>query len=265
MRVRTKMATLTGRLVAILTISGAREKAAAARTAAADWRAGRLEAAGFAAPPDRPGRPDLPELRPPRDMPKRGMGEAGRVALLHALAHIELNAVDLAADIVCRFADDNLPREFRDDWISVLDDEARHFLMLDDRLVELGARYGDLPAHDGLWQAAMNTADDLAARLAVVPLVLEARGLDVVPSMIDRLQGAGDPDSAAILKTIYRDEIRHVAIGRKWFEVCCARRGAEPVEIWRGLVRTRFDGVLKGPFNEQARAAAGFGAYFPSP
>ena len=265
MRVRTKTATLTGRLVAILTISGAREKAAAARAAAADWRAGRLEAAGFAAPPDRPGRPDRPELRPPRDMPKRGMGEAGRVALLHALAHIELNAVDLAADIVCRFADDNLPREFRDDWISVLDDEARHFLMLDDRLVELGARYGDLPAHDGLWQAAMNTADDLAARLAVVPLVLEARGLDVVPSMIDRLQGAGDPDSAAILKTIYRDEIRHVAIGRKWFEVCCARRGAEPVEIWRGLVRTRFDGVLKGPFNEQARAAAGFGAYFPSP
>ena len=263
MRVRTETATLAGRLVAILTISGAREKAAAARVAAADWRAGRLAAAGSAPPPDRPGRPGRPELRPPRDMPKRNMGEAGRVALLHALAHIELNAVDLAADIVSRFADDSLPREFRDDWISVLDDEARHFLMLDDRLVELGARYGDLPAHDGLWQAAMNTADDLTARLAVVPLVLEARGLDVVPSMIDKLQSSGDPDSAAILKTIYQDEIRHVAIGRKWFEACCARRGAEPVEAWRKLVETRFDGALKGPFNEQARATAGFGAYVP--
>lgn len=262
---RTKTASLAGRLVAILAISGAREKAAAARTAAADWRAGRLETAGTAAPPDRPGRPDRPELRPPRDMPKRSMGEAGRVALLHALAHIELNAVDLAADIVSRFADDGLPQEFRDDWISVLDDEARHFLMLDDRLVELGARYGDLPAHDGLWQAAMNTADDLTARLAIVPLVLEARGLDVVPSMIGRLRGAGDSDSAAILKTIHQDEIRHVAIGRKWFEACCARRGVEPVETWRSLVRTHFDGVIKGPFNEQARAAAGFGAYFPSP
>lgn len=261
---RTKTATLAGRLAAVLATSGAREKAAAARTAAADWRAGRLEAAGSAAPPHRPGRPDRPELRPPRDMPKRGAGEAGRVALLHALAHIELNAVDLAADVVCRFADESLPREFRDDWISVLDDEARHFLMLDDRLADLGARYGDLPAHDGLWRAAMNTADDLAARLAVVPLVLEARGLDVAPSMIDRLRAAGDPESAAILETIYRDEIRHVAVGRKWFEACCARRGAEPVETWRELVRTRFDGVLKGPFNERARAKAGFGAYFPS-
>ena len=111
----------------------------------------------------------------------------------------------------------------------------------------------------------MNTADDLAARLAVVPLVLEARGLDVAPSMIDRLRAAGDPDSAAMLETIYRDEIRHVAVGRKWFEACCARRGAEPVETWRELVRTRFDGVIKGPFNEPARAKAGFGAYFPSP
>lgn len=205
-------------------------------------------------------------------MPKRrGAGtRESRIALLHALAHIELNAIDLAWDIVARFASPDLPREFFDDWVGVADDEARHFLLLSERLASLGAAYGDLPAHDGLWRAAFETRHDLLARLAIVPLVLEARGLDVTPAMIarfERLNDAafGDAESAAALKVIYRDEIRHVAAGRCWFEWECARRGVEPVATWQTLVAKHFVGALKPPFNDDARAAAGFrAAYYAS-
>lgn len=137
------------------------------------------------------------------------------------------------------------------------DDEARHFQMLAERLGELGAAYGDLPAHDGLWQAAQDTADDLLARLAVVPLVLEARGLDVTPAMIERLERAGDTASAAILEVIYREEVGHVATGMRWFRHACAERGLEPESTWKSLVGARFKGHLKPPFNEAARQAAG--------
>jgi uncharacterized ferritin-like protein (DUF455 family) len=197
-------------------------------------------------------------------MAKRRSGGsiAGRVALLHALAHIELNAIDLAWDIVARFAAVDLPRAFFDDWASVAAEEAEHHALLAARLAEFGATYGDLPAHDGLWEAASATAHDLLARLAVVPLVLEARGLDVTPAMIERLDRLGDTQSAAVLQCVYDDEIGHVAVGSRWFRFECARRGCEPVPEWQTLVRRYFKGALKPPFNEKGRDAAGFGREF---
>ena len=258
--------TLSDRVVGVLGTSDAASKAGAARAVASDWRAGVIPEIGRAAPRDRPKRPARPELLRPREMPKRGkaQSEAGRIALLHALAHIELNAIDLAADILVRFPDAGMPMDFYNDWLTVLDEEAKHFLLLSARLGEFGASYGDLPAHDGLWQAAPDTADDLLARLAIVPLVLEARGLDVTPTMIKSLRNAQDTDSADVLEIIYRDEIGHVAIGRKWFEhVCAARSSADPVATWQRLVNERFRGGLKAPFNDAARAEAGFGvAYY---
>jgi uncharacterized ferritin-like protein (DUF455 family) len=247
---------------AVLGTADARAKAEASRAAARRWREGAVAPIGVPRAPDRPARPPRPELLPPRAMPKRhGAGtQESRVALLHAVAHIELNAIDLAWDIVARFAAPELPRAFFDDWVSVGDDEARHFLLLAGRLEALGAAYGDLPAHDGLWQAAHETRHDLLARLAVVPLVLEARGLDVTPAMIARFERLGDAESAAALRVIYADEIGHVAAGRRWFEWLCAERGAAPVETWRALVQAHFRGALKPPFNDEARAKAGFGA-----
>mgnify|MGYP003646817778 FL=1 len=253
--------TLSDRVVGVLGTADAAAKAGAARAVAADWQAGVVPDIGRAAPRDRPKRPAKPELLRPRDMPRRGkaQSEAGRIALLHALAHIELNAIDLAADILVRFPDAGMPMDFYNDWLTVLDEEAKHFLLLSDRLAALGAAYGDLPAHDGLWQAAQDTADDLLARLAIVPLVLEARGLDVTPKMIESLRNAGDEESATILDVIYADEIGHVAIGMKWFEAACP---GDPVATWQRLVNERFRGGLKAPFNDAARAQAGFGAAY---
>lgn len=257
---------------AVLATADARAKADASRTAAAAWRAGSIGDVGMAGAPDRPARPPRPELKAPREMPKRrGAGTRdSRIALLHAVAHIELNAIDLAWDIVARFASPALPRDFFDDWVAVGDDEARHFLLLSDRLEALGAAYGDLPAHDGLWRAASDTRHDLLARLAIVPLVLEARGLDVTPGMIARFEQMNDPafgdsESAAALKIIYRDEIGHVAAGRRWFEWACAQRGAEPVATWHALVAKHFVGALKPPFNDEGRGAAGFAAAYYAP
>jgi uncharacterized ferritin-like protein (DUF455 family) len=222
---------------------------------------------GARRPPLRPARPQHPQLLPPRQMPKRrNFGSvASRIALLHALAHIELNAIDLAWDIVARFAASGMPDAFFDDWVCVAADEARHFQLLSVRLDELGASYGDLPAHDGLWEAAIATAGDLLARLAVVPLVLEARGLDVTPAMIVRLDHAGDPQSAAILRLIYEQEIGHVAIGRRWFDFLCAADGLDPAPVFHDRVRRFFRGELKPPFNRAARDAAGFPAEYYEP
>ena len=251
----------------MLTTADAAEKAALSRRVAADWRAGRLPEIGQQPPPARPARPSRPELKAPRDVPKRKIGgdPQGRIALLHALAHIELNAIDLAWDILARFAGEDLPRGFFDDWVSVADEEAKHFRALAKRLADLGAAYGDLPAHDGLWQAAEATADDLLARLAVVPMVLEARGLDVTPGMIAKLEGVGDHDSAAALRMIYDDEIGHVAIGMRWFDALARRQGLEPRNTWQELVRSRFKGALKPPFNDAGREAAGLPRDFYAP
>ena len=234
-------------------------KIALTRKAAAQWAGGEIAELGRTAPPDRPARPPRPELVPPRRVRRRRLGReaGGRIALLHALAHIELNAIDLAWDLIARFVDAALPQAFYDDWCRVADDEARHFDLLARRLHALGARYGDLPAHDGLWQAATATAHDVLARLAVVPLVLEARGLDVSPAMIAKFKAVDDPESAAILETIYRDEIGHVAAGQRWFDYLCNRRGLSARTEWPDLVRTCFKGDLKPPFNHAARLSAG--------
>lgn len=258
--------TLAAAAVDILTAAEPAEKVARSAEVARAWRAGELSI-GEATPPDHPARPAKPELLEPREMPRRRVtrGLAGRVALLHAVAHIELNAVDLAWDLIGRFAAPDLPRAFFDDWVSVAAEEAIHHGMVAERLVALGSRYGDLPAHDRMWNAAFNTRHDLLARLAVVPLVLEARGLDVTPAMIERLGAVGDADGAAVLQRIYDDEVGHVAIGHRWFEHFALARGLDPVASFQALVRTHYPGPLKAPFNEAARGRAGFdpGYYIP--
>ncbi|MDF1792662.1 MAG: ferritin-like domain-containing protein [Thalassobaculaceae bacterium] len=253
--------------VAVLTTADARAKAELGRRAADAWRSGTLPFAYSVAPPDRPGRPEAPVLLPPRRVKKRKITPEtrGRVALLHALAHIELNAVDLAWDAVVRFPDAGFPPTYADDWVRVGDEESKHFLLIADRLEELGSYYGALPAHDGLWQAAVETSDDPLARQAVVPLVLEARGLDVTPAMVAKLRAVGDDPSADILQIIHDDEIGHVAVGKRWFDHLCAERDLEPISTWQAIVRARFRGGVKPPFNIPSREAAGFDAAFYGP
>ncbi len=236
------------------------EKTALTQEVARRWHARRLSLRSplDTLPPDRPGRPDKPDLVVPTQVVRRSLhSPRGRVALLHAIAHIELNAVDLALDIVARFAAAPMPQSFFDGWMQVAFEEAKHFKLVRDRLRALDADYGDMPAHDGLWQAAHDTRNDLTARLAVVPLILEARGLDVTPSLRARMREAGDHDSAAVLDIIYEDEKKHVAIGAKWFRFLCARRGKDAARTFHELVRANFRGGLKPPFNDLARAAAG--------
>ena len=252
--------------VEVLTTPEPLAKAEAARDCAARWQAGALAmpahgAISVASP--RPARPAAPELLPPGQVPRRRLGTvAGRIALLHAVAHIEFNAIDLAFDMVARFGGDRRIADtdrhvFVSDWVSVGDDEARHFMMVRDRLQALGADYGELPAHDGLWEAAEATSGDLAARLAIAPMVLEARGLDVTPGMINKLKSVNDPDSAAVLNVIYTEEVAHVAAGRRWFEAVCASEGEDPTERFHSLVKSHFKGELKRPFNTDARDRAG--------
>jgi uncharacterized ferritin-like protein (DUF455 family) len=235
-----------------------RAKAMAARRVARDWRLGRLEFAFDVAMPDRPGRPAAPELLPPNRMPRRGraQSERGRIALYHALAHIEFAAIDLALDAAGRFGAELGPR-FVGDFLSVAADEAMHFALLERRLRAHGSWYGALPAHDGLWDAAYETRHDAAARLAVVPMVLEARGLDVTPMTIERLRAAGDGAGVRLLGRILTDEIRHVRHGAEHFFALCDERGEDPEQLWNKLVNQHFRGSLKPPFNDSARAAAG--------
>lgn len=254
------MSGLAEACLTVLQTANARDKAAMARKVAEDWRHGRLTRNKAALPnwPDRPNRPEKPALLEPRDMPRRKInGGNGRKAQLHALAHIELNAIDLAFDLVGRFIDAPLPDAFIDDWIKVGADEARHFLMLADRLADFDMNYGDLPAHDGLWQAAFDTRNDLPARLAVVPLVLEARGLDVTPSMITKFENAQDKQSALMLTVIFEDEKTHVAAGSTWFNQLCTQNGDNPEKCFKDKVATFFAGQLKPPFNIEARREAG--------
>jgi uncharacterized ferritin-like protein (DUF455 family) len=243
---------------AVLVAAEPLAKIKAARAAARDWRLGRLDHRFDMAMPDRPARPDRPELLPPNRMPKRGKGgsERGRVALIHALAHIEFAAIDLAFDAVGRFGG-QFPRGFTDDWMQVGADEAMHFVLLDRRLRQLGSHYGAMPAHDGLWDAAAATAHDALARLAVVPMVLEARGLDVTPSTIERFHAVGDNATAKILARILTDEVIHVRAGTWWFESVCAEQNINPETTWQELVRIYFRGAIKPPFNDSARDSAG--------
>ena len=227
---------------------------------AAAFLRGELAIPADAAPPDpirMPGRPPRPRLVHPRDLPKRGLGsDEGRAAFLHAIAHIELNAIDLGWDAVYRFR--GLPVEFYRDWVQVADDEARHFVLLRERMHELGYDYGDFDAHNGLWEMTEKTAHDGLARMALVPRVLEARGLDVTPGMIERLRALGDLRTVQILETILREEVAHVAAGSRWYRWYCRQRGVEPRARFRELLQEYASGYLRGPFNIQARLEAGF-------
>ncbi|WP_348674411.1 ferritin-like domain-containing protein [uncultured Abyssibacter sp.] len=207
--------------------------------------------------PDQPGRPAAPLLIHPAKVPKRKLGSpAGRAALVHAVAHIEFNAINLALDAVLRFA--GMPEAYYRDWLSVARDEARHFTMLSGRLAELETAYGDLPAHNGLWEMAEKTAHDPLHRMALVPRVLEARGLDVTPGMIERLLEAGDNETVAHLRVILAEEVRHVDIGSRWFRFLCERRGQEPGDTFHGLLDRYGVTVGRGPLNLPARRRAGF-------
>ena len=204
-----------------------------------------------------PGRPARPRLVDARQVPQRGLGSAaGRAALVHAVAHIEFNAINLAWDAVYRYR--GMPAAYYRDWAGCAADEARHFAMLSARLAELGHAYGDFDAHDGLWAMAAKTAHHDTARMALVPRVLEARGLDVTPGMIERLRHLGDTRTVAILEVILREEVAHVAAGTRWYLHCCARDGVEPVENFFALLRQYMGVSLRGPFNRPARLEAGF-------
>ncbi|MCU0827956.1 MAG: ferritin-like domain-containing protein [Tabrizicola sp.] len=248
--------------VEVLTTADGRGKTALGRAHASAWFAARSASTslpiGQARPPLRPARPMKPELLAPKDVPRRRPGsEAGRIALLHAVAHIELNAVDLHWDIIARFADQPMPLGFYDDWVKAADEEAKHFNLICDCLEALGSYYGALPAHAGMWRAAEDTSQDLLGRLAVVPMVLEARGLDVTPGMIEIFRKAGATQALAALEVIYAEEVSHVAYGSKWFNWLCGREGSDPKDVFHTLVRRYFHGTLKPPFNEEKRADAG--------
>lgn len=201
--------------------------------------------------------PDQPQLVEPRDLPRRSLNsDAGRAAFLHALAHIEFTAIQLAWDMAYRFR--GLPEDFYYGWVGVAIEEAAHFRALNRRLQDFGAEYGQFPAHRGLWDLAETTADDLLARLALVPRFMEARGLDVSPGMITKLRQLGDDASVVILEMILREEIGHVSLGTRWFHYVCAQRGLEPEAAYFDLVGCHVRGAVRGPFNREARKVAGF-------
>lgn len=238
----------------------AQQKSAGVRQLARDWVEGRLclstDAELGAAQPI-PGHPDKPELVAPREVPRRAMNTPeGRAAMVHALVHIEFNAINLALDAVWRFV--GMPPEYYADWLRVADEEALHFTLLADHLGQLGYHYGDFPAHNGLWDWAAKTQHDLLARMALLPRTMEARGLDVTPGVKLKLLQAGDAAVAPILDIILRDEIGHVAIGNRWFLFLCAQRGLEPAAAYRALAAEYQVPAYRGPFNLEARRAAGF-------
>ena len=238
------------------------DKTALTHRHAAAFARGKLPVPAHAPPPEpvrMPGRPERPRLVHPRDLPRRGFGNAeGRAAFVHSIAHIEFNAVDLAWDAVYRFR--GMPEEYYADWVRIADDEARHFELLRARLRAFGHDYGDFDAHNGLWEMCEKTAHDGLDRMALVPRVLEARGLDVTPGMIVKLRALGDDQTADILEVILREEVAHVAAGSRWFRWHCAARGIDPEPKFRELLAGYARAVLHGPFNVEARSAAGFSA-----
>ncbi|MBI3432715.1 MAG: ferritin-like domain-containing protein [Hydrogenophilales bacterium] len=235
------------------------DKTACVHALQADWLADRIDLATAASrvPIDQPGRPEKPELIMPQQVPRRRTDTlAGRAALVHALAHIEFNAINLALDAAHRFA--GMPPAYYADWLSVADEEAQHFELLNTHLATLGFAYGDFPAHNGLWNMALKTAHDPLVRMALVPRVLEARGLDATPLIVDKLKAAKDTRMVEILAIIERDEIGHVAIGSRWFGWLCAARGVQPEATFRQLLVDYDAPPLKPPFNLAARRQAGF-------
>lgn len=233
-----------------------REAVAALRQA---WQAGELSRDGAAALAriEQPGRPERPHLVAPSEVPRRSTGTvAGRVRLAHAIAHIEFNAINLALDAVYRFRD--MPDDYYNEWLQVADEEAMHFSLCDAYLGEHGSGYGEFDAHNGLWEMALKTDQDVLVRMALVPRVLEARGLDVTPGMISQLERAGDDELVSVLRVIFRDEIGHVRIGNRWFRHCCDQRGVDASKTFFDLVEQYTGGPLPGPFEHEARLDAGF-------
>lgn len=235
-----------------------RGKVMATRALVRAWRSGALPTGFSAQMPDQPAWPAGLQVLPPNRMPRRGKGGSARnrIALWHSIAHIEFVAIDLALDIVGRFGAE-MGEEFIADFLAVAADEAMHFALIDRHLASMGAGYGDLPVHDGLWQSALDTAHDVGARLAVVPMVLEARGLDVTPATLEKVKSQGDLRGVRILQRILDDEIRHVAAGSRHFAAFCCKCGKDQKNHWKILVGRHFKGKLKPPFNDSARLAAG--------
>lgn len=235
-------------------------KAEATRALHTQWRNGELELdhdVVLSLTSGVPGRPERPPLVAPRDVGRRAMHTVeGRAALIHALAHIEFNAINLALDAVWRFA--GMPRAFYVDWLQVAAEEALHFSLLDAHLRTLGFGYGDFNAHNSLWEMADKTAGDVTARMALVPRTLEARGLDATPAVRAKLAQVGDHPAASILDIILRDEVGHVAIGNRWYRWLCERDGLDPVAAYADFAQRHKAPVLRGPFNRDARRAAGF-------
>lgn len=223
-----------------------------------DWREQRLSMK----PTDvvsieQPGHPDKPVLVSPKLLKARGLGSReGRASLLHSIAHIEFNAVNLALDAVYRFQ--QMPVEFIDDWLRVASEEAYHFQLLREQLAGYGYDYGDFPAHNGLWETTHETDFDVLARMALVPRTLEARGLDVTPDMMKKLRAVGETRAVAVLHILLRDEVGHVAVGSKWFNWLCVQRGLDKFNTFKMLIDTHLKGGLKPPFNIDARRDAGF-------
>ncbi len=230
-----------------------------ARRLADDWQAGELVQSPV---PDLPevieaGHPERPELVPPRELPRRKLGSVeGRAAMTHAIAHIEFNAINLACDAVCRFRD--MPAGYYGDWIGVAAEEAYHFSLLQEHLRELGFQYGDFPAHNGLWDLAQKTAGDVLVRMAMVPRVMEARGLDVTPDISRRFAAAGDDRMVGILEIILRDEVGHVEAGTRWFHYLCEQRGLDAEQTYFELLNSFFREGIPCPLHVQARLEAGF-------
>jgi uncharacterized ferritin-like protein (DUF455 family) len=238
----------------------AARKAEGVRLLVRSWSSGKIRLdtnASLTAQQAIPGTPDKPELVSPLSVKRRSMiTPEGRAILIHALAHIEFNAINLALDAIWRFAD--MPREYYADWLQVADEEALHFSLLAGHLQDQGYVYGDFPAHNSLWEMAAKTQHDVLARIALVPRTMEARGLDATPKVRDKLAQAGDKTATAILDIILRDEIGHVAIGNRWYGWLCEQRGLEPVATYARFAAEYQAPVMRGPFNLEARRAAGF-------
>lgn len=253
-----KPTSLSAAALQVLTTPEPLQKVDSTQTFVRLWRDGHITEIGHVVPPDVPPLPPRPILLPRSSMPKRPKGSLeGRIAFVHAIAHIEFIAMNLAWDIIARFTSENLPHDFYNDWVGVAQDESEHFSLLQNRLKQMGCSYGDLPAHDGLWEAAVETADDVVARLAIVPMVLEARGLDTTPKVVNDLRASGDNSTADIMEKIGNEEIPHVRAGVRWFEYLCARHHTDAVSTFRAIVTQRFKGNLKPPFNSAARHQAG--------
>jgi uncharacterized ferritin-like protein (DUF455 family) len=249
------MITLRSQALAVVLECNPAAKAASATAVDAMVDSG--AALAIAEPAGLPGRPREPRLVAPAALVKRSLAtREGRAALIHALAHIEFNAIDLAADACWRFA--GMPDDFYRDWTRVMVEEAFHFQLLAQHLATLGCVYGDYPAHNALWEMAERTRDDVLARMALVPRTLEARGLDASPAMRHKLASIGDRDGALIVDRILADEIGHVAIGNRWYRWLCELRGIDPVAAYASLAERHGAPRLVGPFNLAARREAGF-------